>query len=391
MSIYTSVIITLKLNVLILFKKLRSFSMKLFSQVESMGHEQVVFCHDPTSGLKAIIAIHDTTLGPALGGTRLLPYENEDDALTDVLRLSRGMTYKAACAGLSLGGGKAVIIADPKQKTEQMFRSFGRFVQSLGGRYITAEDMNTNVTNMDHIRLETKFVTGVSAGLGGSGDPSIMTARGTFFGMQAALKHRLGKNDFNGIKVSIQGVGAVGKHLCKLLHDKGAKLFVTDIDDKKLKEIHALFGATIITEKELFGLDADIYAPCARGATLNINTIPHLKVKIIAGCANNQLEDEEKHAKMLMDMKVLYTPDYVINAGGLINVANEITGYNLEKVESEVARIAATLETIFTESDKLGITTHEAAKRFAEKRIKSVSNLKVMSQFENSAIGNLKK
>lgn len=365
--------------------------MKLFSQVESMGHEQVVFCHDPTSGLKAIIAIHDTTLGPALGGTRLLPYENEDDALTDVLRLSRGMTYKAACAGLSLGGGKAVIIADPKQKTEQMFRSFGRFVQSLGGRYITAEDMNTNVTNMDHIRLETKFVTGVSAGLGGSGDPSVMTARGTFFGMQAALKHRLGKNDFNGIKVSIQGVGAVGKHLCKLLHDKGAKLFVTDIDDKKLKEIHALFGATIVTEKELFALDADIYAPCARGATLNTNTIPHLKVKIIAGCANNQLEEEEKHAKMLMDMKVLYTPDYVINAGGLINVANEITGYNLEKVESEVARIAATLETIFTESDKLGITTHEAAKRFAEKRIKSVFNLKVMSQFENSAIGNLKK
>lgn len=365
--------------------------MKLFSQVESMGHEQVVFCHDPNSGLKAIIAIHDTTLGPALGGTRLLPYENEEDALVDVLRLSRGMTYKAACAGLSLGGGKAVIISDPKQKSEQMFRSFGRYVQSLGGRYITAEDMNTNVTNMDHIRLETKYVTGVSPGLGGSGDPSIMTARGTFYGMQAAMKHRLGRADFNGLKVAVQGVGAVGKHLCKFLHEKGAKIFVSDIDDKKLREMHTLYDATIVTEKELYGLDIDIYAPCARGSTLNSNTIPHLKVKIVAGCANNQLEDEEKHAKNLKDLKILYAPDYVINAGGLINVANEITGYNLEKVETEVARIAHTLETIFVEADKLGVSTHEAAKRFAEKRIKSVSNLKVMSQFENSAIGNLKK
>lgn len=365
--------------------------MKLFSQVESMGHEQVVFCHDPSSNLKAIIAIHDTTLGPALGGTRLLPYDNEEDALMDVLRLSRGMTYKAACAGLSLGGGKAVIIADPKQKTEQMFRSFGRYVQSLGGRYITAEDMNTNVTNMDHIRLETKYVTGVSAGLGGSGDPSFMTAKGTFFGIQAAMKHRFGKLDFNGIKISIQGVGAVGKHLCKFLHEKGAKLFVSDIDDKKLAEMHTLYNATVINERELFNLEADIYAPCARGATLNSNTIPSLKVKIIAGCANNQLEDEDKHSKMLKDLKILYTPDYVINAGGLINVANEITGYNLEKVESEVARIALTLESIFTDADKHGISTHEAAKRFAEKRIKSVSNLKVMSQFDNSAIGNLKK
>ncbi|WP_397600623.1 Glu/Leu/Phe/Val dehydrogenase [Silvanigrella sp.] len=365
--------------------------MKVFSQIESMGHEQIVFCNDPASGLKAIIAIHDTTLGPALGGTRLLPYENEEDALLDVLRLSRGMTYKAACAGLSLGGGKAVIIADPKQKTEQMFRSFGRFVQSLGGRYITAEDMNTNVTNMDHIRLETKFVTGVSAGLGGSGDPSIMTAKGTFYGMQAAVRHRLGRSDFHGLKVSIQGVGAVGKHLCQMLHDKGAKLYISDIDDKKLKEMHSLYNATIVSEKELYALDLDVYAPCARGATLNTNNIQLFKTKVIAGCANNQLEDEEKHAKMLKDLKILYAPDFVINAGGLINVANEITGYQQEKVESEVARIASTLESIFIEADKLGITTQDASKRFAEKRIKSVSNLKSMSQLETSSIGKLKK
>lgn len=363
--------------------------MKLFSCIESMGHEQIVFCNDPTSGLRAIIAIHDTTLGPALGGTRLLPYENEDDALIDVLRLSRGMTYKAACAGLSLGGGKAVVIADPKQKTEQMFRSFGRFIQSLSGRYITAEDMNTNVTNMDHIRLETRYVTGVSPGLGGSGDPSIMTAKGTFYGIQAAVNHRLGKRDLQSVKVSIQGVGAVGKYLCQMLHEKGAKLFVTDIDDKRLKEMHSLYNATIVPEGELYSLDVDVYAPCARGATLNTNNIQMLKAKVIAGCANNQLEDEDKHSKMLKDLKILYAPDYVINAGGLINVANELTGYNLEKVEFEVARIANTLNSIFNESDKLGITTHEAAKRFAENRIQSVASLKTMTQFDNSAIGSL--
>ncbi|APJ03520.1 Glu/Leu/Phe/Val dehydrogenase dimerization domain-containing protein [Silvanigrella aquatica] len=365
--------------------------MKLFSRIESLGHEQVVVCHDPASKLRAIIAIHDTTLGPSLGGTRLLPYENEDDALTDVLRLSRGMTYKAACAGLSLGGGKAVIIADPKQKTEQMFRAFGRFIDSLGGRYITAEDMNTNVTNMDHIRLETRYVTGVSTGLGGSGDPSIMTAKGIFYGIQEAVNHRLGKRDLNGVKISLQGVGSVGKHLCKMLYEKGVKLFVTDIDDKKLKEIHSLYNATIVAEKDFYSLDVDLYAPCARGATLNSNNIQILKAKIVAGCANNQLEDEDKHSKMLKDMKILYAPDYVINAGGLINVANEITGYDPEKVENEVARIANTLDSIFNESDKQGVSTHEAAKRFAENRIQNVANLKNMTKFASSAIGNLKK
>jgi leucine dehydrogenase len=363
--------------------------MKLFSCIESMGHEQIVFCNDPASGLKAIIAIHDTTLGPALGGTRLLPYENEEDALIDVLRLSRGMTYKAACAGLSLGGGKAVVIADPKQKTEQMFRSFGRFIQSLGGRYITAEDMNTNVTNMDFVRLETRFVTGVSPGLGGSGDPSIMTAKGTFYGIQAAVNYRLGKTDLHGVKVSVQGVGSVGKHLCQMLYEKGAKLFITDIDDKKLKEMHSKYNAIIIPERELYSLDIDVYSPCARGATLNTNNIQMLKAKVVAGCANNQLEEEDKHSKMLKDLKILYAPDYVINAGGLINVANEITGYNLEKVEFEVARIANTLESIFHESDKLGISTYEAAKRFAENRIQSVANLKAMTRLHNSVIGNL--
>ncbi|RDB36616.1 Glu/Leu/Phe/Val dehydrogenase dimerization domain-containing protein [Spirobacillus cienkowskii] len=365
--------------------------MKLFSSLESMGHEQIVFCHDPTAGLKAVIAIHDTTLGPALGGTRLLPYEDEEAALLDVLRLSRGMTYKAACAGLFLGGGKAVIIADPKNKTEIMFRSYGRFVQSLGGRYITAEDMNTNVVNMDQVRLETRFVTGVSSNLGGSGDPSIMTAKGTVHGICAAVKYRLKKESLKGIRVSIQGIGSVGKHVCRMLHEKGAKIFVTDIDQNRLKEVQNLYGATIVSEQDFYQLDVDIYAPCARGATLNDSHIQALKAKVIAGCANNQLEDEEKHSKMLKDLNILYAPDYVINAGGLINVANEITGYSTEKVEIEIARIAETLQTIFIQSDKQNVSTHEAAKRFAENRIHEAAKLKILTQFSNSAIGNLKK
>lgn len=364
--------------------------MSVFSSVKLMGHEQIVFCNDADSGLKAIIAIHDTTLGPSLGGTRLLPYSSEEDAIYDVLRLSRGMTYKSACAGLPLGGGKAVIIADPAQKSEAMFRAFGRFVESLGGRYITAEDMNTNVSNMDQVRLETKYVTGVSPALGGSGDPSIMTALGTYYGILASVKHRFGHQDLNGLKIAIQGVGSVGKHLCKLLHDKGAKLFVQDIDDKKLEEMRQLYNATILTESELYRYDLDVYSPCARGATLNDAHIQMLKAKIVAGCANNQLEDEVKHAKMLKELKILYAPDYVINAGGIINVANELSGYNLEKVEKDVARIANTLETIFVESDKNGITTQQSANVFAENRIKSVRNIKQLNTFNSSFYGKFK-
>lgn len=365
--------------------------MGLFQFVESMGHEQVVYCHDPASGLKAIISIHDTTLGPALGGTRLLPYKTEEEALNDVLRLSRGMTYKAACAGLHLGGGKAVIIADPSQKSEALFRSYGRFVESLHGRYITAEDMNTNVSDMDNIRLETRYVTGVSPTLGGSGDPSIMTALGTFYGIQASVRHRLGTDSLSGVKIAVQGVGAVGKHLCKFLHEQGAKLFVQDIDEKRLEQMKQSYHASIVTEEELYGLDVDVYAPCARGATLNSDHIPQLKAKVIAGCANNQLEDEKKHADMLKELKILSAPDYVINAGGLINVANELSGYNKEKVESEVARIGKTLETIFHEADKQNITTLEAANRFAENRISSVRNVKILQTFDNSFLGKLKK
>lgn len=363
---------------------------KFFVQAESLGHEQVVFCHDPQSGLKAIIGIHDTTLGPALGGTRLWSYESEDEALWDVMRLSRGMTYKAACAGLSLGGGKAVIIARPEQKTEAMFRAFGRFVNSLQGRYITAEDVNTCVTDMDNVRLETRFVTGVSKVYGGSGDPSPFTAMGVYSGLKAGVEYRLGRKDLKGLKVSVQGVGNVGKHLCGLLHEQGAKLFVSDISKERLADMQKAYGATVVGENEIFGLDVDVFAPCALGAILNTRTIPNIKASVIAGGANNQLEDEKVHAAMLKERKIAYCPDYVINAGGLINVYNELIGYNREKAFGETQNIENTIMALLTEAEREGITTHEASNRFAERRIKQVRELKSMHTLNTSALGRMK-
>lgn len=363
----------------------------LFSQVESMGHEQIVFCHDPQSGLRAIIGIHDTTLGPALGGTRLWAYESEEEALRDVLRLSRGMTYKAACAGLSLGGGKAVIIARPEQKTEALFRAFGRFVDSLGGRYITAEDVNTCVTDMNNVRMETRYVTGVSPALGGSGDPSPVTALGVFSGIKAAVEFRLGKKDLRGLKVAVQGVGNVGRYLCGYLHEQGAKLYVSDISQERLKSAEKMFGATIVGQDEIYSLDVDVFAPCALGGILNSKTIPVLKAPIVAGGSNNQLEDEKVHGQMVKECKITYCPDYVINAGGLINVYNELLGYDREKALSEAKNIESSIRTILQDAEKEGITTHEASGRFAERRIKSIRELKVMSNFAHSGIGRMQK
>lgn len=368
----------------------KGHNMTVFSNIEHREHEQIVYCYDKSTGLKAIIAIHDTTLGPSLGGTRLLPYESEEEALHDVLRLSRGMTYKSACANLQLGGGKAVIIADPANKSEAFFRAYGRFVDSLGGRYITAEDMNTNVVDMDHIRLETSYVAGVSPTLGGSGNPSPMTALGTFHGIQATVKHRLGKNNLRGLKVSVQGAGAVGRHLCHDLYEAGAILYVQDIHAKNAELMKSKYNATIVTEQELYDLDVDVYAPCARGSTLNANSIARLKATVIAGCANNQLEDETLHGKMLLERNILYAPDYVINAGGIINVANELYGYNKHKVEQEVAKIAHTLSTIFVEAEKMNITTQQAANHFAERRIESVRNIKVLNTKNKTFFGTLR-
>jgi len=346
--------------------------MGIFDTASTMGHEEVVFCHDKSTGLKAIIAIHDTTLGPALGGTRMWDYADEEAAITDVLRLSRGMTYKAAVAGLNLGGGKAVIIGPRSLKSEALFRTFGRFVNGLGGRYITAEDVNINVRDMEYVAAETRYVTGISSKPGGSGDPSPVTAYGVYCGIKAAVRQRLGKDSLAGLKIAVQGVGAVGIHLCELLKESGAKLFVADIDPGKVGTAVSRFGATALQDNEVYTSAYDVFAPCALGAILNDETIPTLKATIVAGGANNQLRDEARHGKMLREKNILYAPDYVINAGGLINVYNELVGYNPDAVRRQAATIHDTLLDVFAEADRRNISTHQASDVIAERRISSV-------------------
>jgi leucine dehydrogenase len=350
----------------------------VFENMENRGHEEVVFCNDKDTGLKAIIAVHNTTIGPALGGCRMWDYESEADALKDVLRLSRGMSYKAAIAGLNLGGGKAVILGNSKKdKNEILFRSFGRFVQGLAGRYITAEDVGTSVKDMEWVRMETRYVTGISRALGGSGDPSPVTALGTCSGIKATVKRKLGKDSLYGLKVGIQGLGHVGYHLCRYLYREGAKLYVTDIHEESIKRVVDEFGANAIGLDEIYDAEIDIYAPCALGATLNDDTIPKLKCSIVAGAANNQLKTEDIHAQMLKDRGILYAPDYAINAGGLINVANEIEGYNRERAFTQAEEgIYDTLMAIYKKSEEDDVTTHMAASKVAKKRISDVSKLK---------------
>jgi len=349
----------------------------VFEEMNAKDHEQVVICNDPDTGLKAIIAIHDTIIGPALGGCRMWNYESEDEALTDVLRLSRGMSYKAAIANLNLGGGKAVIIGDSKkQKTETLFRSFGRFVEGLNGRYITAEDVGTSVRDMEWVRMETQYVTGISRALGGSGDPSLVTAFGAFVGLKAAVKKQLGKDQVSGLKVAVQGVGHVGYHLVKHLSEEGAKVYVTDIFDESIKKVVNDFGVEAVGLDGIYDLDVDIYTPCALGATLNDETIPRLKCSIVAGAANNQLKDESDHGQMLKDRGILYAPDYAVNAGGLINIANEIEGYNRERAFSQAETIYDILLTIFKLADENDIPTYKAANMVAEKRMEDISKLK---------------
>ncbi|MCL6597964.1 MAG: leucine dehydrogenase [Alicyclobacillus macrosporangiidus] len=343
--------------------------MDLFSYLERHDYEQVVFCHDRAAGLKAIIAIHDTTLGPALGGCRMWTYASEEEALVDALRLARGMTYKAAAAGLNLGGGKTVVIGDPKtDKSEALFRALGRYIQSLGGRYITAEDVGTNVHDMDLIHLETEYVTGVSQAYGSSGNPSPMTALGVFRGLQATAKTVYGSDDVAGRTVAIQGLGSVGWALAELLHRHGAKLVVTDINPDALRRAQAELGARVVAPAEIFSVDCDIFSPCALGAVLNDDTIPRLRCQAVAGSANNQLA-EDRHGDMLHERGILYAPDYVINAGGLINVADELEGYHPERARQKVERIYDIMLNLYDLSQREGIPSHRAADRMAEARI----------------------
>jgi leucine dehydrogenase len=342
------------------------------------GHEQVVFCHDHETGLKAIIAIHNTVLGPALGGTRFWKYSTEAEALQDVLRLSRGMTFKASISGLNLGGGKAVIIGDSKKdKSEQLFRRFGKFVNSLSGKYITAEDVGTSTKDMEYVNMETRHVTGLPESMGGGGDPSPVTAYGVYMGMKASAKHLWGNDSLNGKKVVVQGVGHVGENLVKLLTKEGARVSIIDINEDQLKKVSSDTGAQVLSSTDFYDMDMDIYAPCALGATLNTDTINRLKCAIVAGAANNQLAEEAVHGKMLSEKGIIYAPDFLINAGGLINVYSELTGYNRERALQQTEKIFDYTLDIHGKAATENIPTYLAATRMAEKRIADIGRVKL--------------
>ncbi|MCA9507287.1 MAG: Glu/Leu/Phe/Val dehydrogenase [Myxococcales bacterium] len=355
--------------------------MSIFEKMKSKEHEQVVYCFDKRSGLKAIIAIHNTVLGPALGGCRMWNYQTEEDALDDVLRLSRGMTYKAAAAGLNLGGGKAVIIGESKSmKSESIFRAFGRFIDSLAGRYITAEDVGTTVKDMEWIRMETEHVTGITRALGGSGDPSPVTALGVYHGMRAALKKDYGSDSLKGRTVVLQGVGQVGFHLIAHLLSEQAHVVVSDIDEERIKRVKSEYESVdFVSVNEIYDFPCDIFAPCALGGTLNGDTIPRLQCKIVAGSANNVLAQEDSDCVRLQDRGITYVPDFVVSAGGLINVSNELAGYNRKHALAQAATIYDIVEQVLMIAENEKISTLNAAKTMAERRIESIANLKRMS------------
>ncbi len=347
------------------------------TKIREYGHEQVIINQSKESGLASIIAIHDTTLGPALGGCRMFPYASDEEALVDALRLSRGMTYKAAAAGLNLGGGKAVIVGDPKKdKSEALFRSFGRSVESLGGRYITAEDVGTDVNDMEYIFMETASVTGVDASHGGSGDPSPFTALGVLQGMRAACEAVFDGDGLTGRRVAVQGLGHVGFHLIKMLVEEGSKVIACDIDPEKVRLAKAENPEIeVVDDKKIFDVDMDIFAPCAMGSAINDDTINRLKAKVICGAANNQLDRDELGAE-LAGKKVLYAPDYLVNAGGLINVSVELEGYSRERALRLTRNIYYNTLKILRLARKEGIPTNLAADRLAEERINSVARMR---------------
>lgn len=344
--------------------------MDLFKQMKLENHEQILVCSDPASKLQALIAIHNTTLGPALGGCRMWPYESFDAALSDVLRLSRAMTYKAAVSDLPLGGGKSVIWGDAlKDKTPAMLESFAGHVAALGGRYIVAEDVGISLEDIEIVRKTNPHVAGFSLKDGGSGDPSPATAYGVFSGMRACLEEVYGKDSFEGRRVAIQGLGKVGSALAKLLHEAGASLYVSDMDPERVAKAIRAYGADPIHGHEVYRVDCDIFAPCALGGIINERSIAYLSCRIIAGAANNQLKDLEI-ASELGHRNILYTPDYVLNAGGLINIAEELTGYDQERAYQKIAKIYDRVKMVFALSKEKSVSTAKAAELLAEKRLK---------------------
>jgi len=348
----------------------------IFESLASDEHEQVVFWSDKVVGLRSIIAIHDTTLGPAIGGVRMHPYRSEEEALKDVLLLSRSMTYKAAAAGINLGGGQGVILGDPaRDKNELILRSFGRFVESLNGRYITAEDVGTTVEDMEIVRYETRYVTGLSQALGGGGDPGPVTAIGLVHGLLACVEKVFGKKSLEGLSVAIQGLGNVGFNLAQLLFERKCRLWVADVDKSKVRLAQERFGAEAVSPDEIYDVDADIFSPNSLGGVINDNTVERLKCKIVAGAANNQLE-EERHGDLLHKRRILYAPDFVIGAGGLINVVNELEGYHQERAIKQASGIHEILSRVLERSEKENIPTHRAATLLAEERINQVKRFK---------------
>ncbi|RZN83237.1 MAG: Glu/Leu/Phe/Val dehydrogenase [Winogradskyella sp.] len=342
----------------------------VFGQMSFDDHEQIVFCNDKDTGLKAIIGIHNTVLGPALGGTRMWQYNSEWEALNDVLRLSRGMTFKSAITGLNLGGGKAVIIGDAKtQKTPELMRRFGEFVHSLSGRYITAEDVGMATEDMDTVREVTPFVTGISESKGGAGNPSPITAYGVFMGMKAAAKYKYGSDILEDKNVYVQGIGNVGEALVEHLVNEGAKVTIADISEERLEEVKTKYGVAIYRGNDIYDEHMDIYAPCALGATVNDNTIDKLKADIVAGAANNQLADELKHGRILQEKGIVYAPDFLINAGGIINVYAELENYGRAEIMRKTENIYNTTLEIFENAKSNNVTTHNAALNIAKDRI----------------------
>ncbi len=342
----------------------------VFGQLSFDNHEQIVFCNDKDTGLKAIIGIHNSVLGPALGGTRMWKYENEWEALNDVLRLSRGMTYKSAITGLNLGGGKAVIIGDAKtDKTPEMMRKFGEYIHSLSGRYITAEDVGMDTADMDTVRDVTPYVTGISESRGGSGNPSPVTAYGVYMGMKAAAKYQFGSDKLEGKKILVQGIGHVGEILVDYLTKEGALVQIIDINEGKLEEVNKKYGAAIFTGYDLYSADVDIYAPCALGATINDETVYKIKAKVIAGAANNQLANEDVHGPILQERGIVYAPDFLINAGGIINVNAEIAHYDKAESMRRTENIYNTTLEIFEYAKVHNLTPQKGAMALAEARI----------------------
>ncbi len=343
--------------------------------MSTMGHEQVLFCNDSVTGLKAIIAIHNTVLGPALGGTRMWSYSNEMEALNDVLRLSKGMTYKNSISGLNLGGGKAVIIGDARtMKSEALFRRFGKFVESLAGNYITAEDVGISPADMNWVNMETNHVAGLP---GKSGDPSPVTAYGVYMGMKACAKVQFGSDSLEGKTIAVQGVGHVGEYLVKHLSAEKANVVITDIHEETLKRVANEYGVKVVASNEIYDVPMDIYAPCAMGATINDETLSRLNCSIIAGAANNQLAIEEKHGLEVMNRGIIYAPDYTINAGGVINCFSELEGLSSEWAHTKAEEIYTTILNIIHRSKEANIPTYQIANKMAEERIAAVGIVKI--------------